>query len=72
MKRYVRFDADPLDFRFRGRGIADLDTADPEGFLRLEQVQFDTLEDAEEWRQFDEACGGDGTGSDQPALWEEA
>lgn len=61
MKRYVRFDVDLLDFRFRGRGIADPDTADPEGFLGVEQVEFDTPEDAEEWRRFDEACGGDGT-----------
>jgi hypothetical protein len=61
MKRYVRFDVDLLDFAFRGRGVADPDTADPEGFVRLEQVEFGSEEDAEQWRQFDEVCGGDGT-----------
>lgn len=63
MKRYVRFDVDLLDFAFRGRGVADPDTADPGGFVRLEQVEFATAEDAEQWAEFDRACGGDGTGA---------
>lgn len=63
MKRYVRFEVDLLDFVFRGRGIADPDTANPEGFVVVEQVKFDTPKDAEQWAKFDRACGGDGTGA---------
>lgn len=63
MKRYVRFDVDVGYFAFKGRGIADPDAADAAGFLKLERVEFDTPEDAEQWREYDEECGGDGTGA---------
>lgn len=62
MKRRVRFRVDLPDFVFGGRGITDPESADPEGFLKIEAVEFDSPEDAEEWREYDRACGGDGTG----------
>lgn len=63
MKEFLRFEMEVNSGIIRGRAVGDFDSADIAGVIALERVVFDTPEDEETWRDYDRACGGDGTGA---------
>jgi hypothetical protein len=70
MKQRVRFGIMTAHALIRGSGLADPDGVDGYGVVLVDQAVFDTPEDAEEWAEFDRACGGDGTGPVRALLEE--